>query len=215
MPLDLEETKTRLRRTPDVLDVLLHELPDPWVREDEGPDTWSSFDVIGHLIEAEGTNWIPRVRHLIAHGEPAVFSPFDRFGFVEKSKGKSMAEMLAVVLAGLYFTAQTLRIGQETLRVNQEGQITERFTKAIEQLGSSKLEVRIGGIYALERIARDSARDHGPIMSVLTAFVRERPHWIPSRRRDSAKPPRPAIDIQGILMVLSRRDWRWDDELLT
>jgi hypothetical protein len=116
MPLDLEETKTLLRRTPDVLDVLLHGLPDPWVREDEGPDTWSRFDVVGHLIEAEGTNWIPRVRHLIAHGEPAVFSPFDRFGFVEKSKGKSMAEMLAVVLAGLYFTAQTLRIGQETLR---------------------------------------------------------------------------------------------------
>jgi hypothetical protein len=113
MPLDLEETKTLLRRTPDVLDVLLHGLPDPWVREDEGPDTWSSLDVVGHLIEAEGTNWIPRVRHLIAHGEPAVFSPFDRFGFVEKSKGRSMAEMLAVVLAGLYFTAQTLRIGQE------------------------------------------------------------------------------------------------------
>ena len=116
MPLDLEETKTLLRRTPDVLDVLLHGLPDPWVREDEGPDTWSSLDVVGHLIEAEETNWIPRVRHLIAHGESAVFPPFDRFGFVEKSKGRSMAEMLAVVLAGLYFTAQTLRIGQETLR---------------------------------------------------------------------------------------------------
>ncbi len=94
MPLNLEETKTVLRRTPDVLAVLLRELPDPWVHADEGPDTWSSFDVVGHLIEAEETNWIPRVRHLIAHGESAVFPPFDRFGFVEKSKGKSMVEML-------------------------------------------------------------------------------------------------------------------------
>ena len=94
MPLNLEETKTVLRRTPDVLAALLRELPDPWVHADEGPDTWSSFDVVGHLIEAEETNWIPRVRHLLAHGESAVFPPFDRFGFVEKSKGKSMIEML-------------------------------------------------------------------------------------------------------------------------
>lgn len=88
------ETKALLLRTSDVLDALLRGLPDPWVRENEGPDTWSSFDVVGHLIEAEETNWIPRVRHLIKHGESAVFPPFDRFGFVEKSKDKSMAEML-------------------------------------------------------------------------------------------------------------------------
>ena len=95
MPLNLEETKTLLRRTPGVLDVLLRGLPDPWVHEDEGPDTWSSFEVVGHLIEAEETNWIPRVRHLMAHGESAVFPPFDRFGFVEKWKGTSMAELWA------------------------------------------------------------------------------------------------------------------------
>ena len=94
MALDLEGTKILLLRTSDVLDALLRGLPDPWVRENEGPDTWSSFDVVGHLIEAEETNWIPRVRHLIKHGESAVFPPFDRFGFVEKSKGQSMADML-------------------------------------------------------------------------------------------------------------------------
>jgi hypothetical protein len=94
MALDLEETKALLQRTPEVLDALLRGLPDPWVRKDEGPDTWSSFDVVGHLIEAEEANWIPRVRHLIARGESAAFPPFDRFGFVEKAKGKSMAELL-------------------------------------------------------------------------------------------------------------------------
>ena len=57
--------------------------------------------------------------------------------------------------------------------VSQEGQITDRFTRAIEQLGAEQLQVRLGGIYALERIARDSPGDHWPIMEVLTAFVRE------------------------------------------
>lgn len=94
MALDLDEVKVLLRRTPQTLDAILRGLPDAWVHENEGPDTWSSFDVVGHLIEAEETNWIPRARHLLAHGESAVFGPFDRLGFVEKSKGKSMAAML-------------------------------------------------------------------------------------------------------------------------
>ena len=92
--LDLDGVKVILRRTPDVLDSLLRSLPDPWVEENEGPDTWSSFDVVGHLVEAEATNWIPRMRHLLAYGESAVFPPFDRVGFVDKSKGKSVAELL-------------------------------------------------------------------------------------------------------------------------
>jgi len=92
--IELEDAETLVRRTPHVLDVLLRGLPDAWVLENEGPDTWSSFDVVGHLLEAEEANWIPRVRHLIAHGEASAFPPFDRAGFVEKSKGKSMAEVL-------------------------------------------------------------------------------------------------------------------------
>lgn len=79
----------------------------------------------------------------------------------------------AAVLLGLYFTAKTWR-------TTQEGQITDRFTKAINQLvetGPEKLAIRLGGIYALERIARDSERDHWPIMEILTAYVREHSPW--------------------------------------
>jgi hypothetical protein len=79
----------------------------------------------------------------------------------------------AALLLGLYFTARTLRISQETLRTNQEGQVTERFTNAIEHLGDTRLTVRLGGIYALERIAIDSPKDHWQIMEVLTAYVRD------------------------------------------
>jgi DinB superfamily len=99
MRLDLEGAKAILRRTPDVVDALLRGLPDPWVHENEGPDTWSSFDVVGHLIVAETTNWIPRIRHLVAHGESLVFPPFDRFGFVETAKGKGTAELLDTLRA--------------------------------------------------------------------------------------------------------------------
>jgi hypothetical protein len=94
MALDLAEVPALLGRTPPLLDTLLRGLPDAWVRQNEGPDAWSSIDVVAHLLEAEETNWIPRARHLIAHGESAAFPPFDRFGFAEKAKSGSMGEML-------------------------------------------------------------------------------------------------------------------------
>ena len=72
-------------------------------------------------------------------------------------------------------------MSRRTFELTEQGQVTDRYTKAIEQLGSDKLAVRIGGIYALERIARDSARDHPAGMEVLTAFIREHSHkeWPP------------------------------------
>src|SRR5262245_55839133 len=72
------------------------------------------------------------------------------------------------LLGGLYFTAQTLRTSQDTLKTTQQGQITERFTKAIEQLGDKeRLMVRLGGIYALEQVAKDSDSHHWAVMEVL------------------------------------------------
>jgi uncharacterized damage-inducible protein DinB len=94
MALDLREATGLLRRTPRVLDALLRGLPEAWLRENEGPDTWSSVEVVGHLLEAEETNWIPRLRHLIAHGDTVAFPPFDRFGFAEKLRARPAAEVL-------------------------------------------------------------------------------------------------------------------------
>jgi hypothetical protein len=104
------------------------------------------------------------------------------------------------------------------LRTSQEGQVTDRFTKAIAQLGDERLELRLGGIYALERIARDSQKDYWPIMEILTAYVRERrPRkdiiWSakgvkriePAGPTLSRRPPKPPIDIQAVLTVLGRR----------
>ncbi len=68
-----------LRRTPAVLDAWLRDLPPAWLLADEGPGTWNATTVVSHLIEGERHDWLPRVRHLLAHGEAVPFPPFDRF----------------------------------------------------------------------------------------------------------------------------------------
>jgi len=103
--------------------------------------------------------------------------------------------------AGL-FAAGALFYTARNYAVAREGQVTDRYTKAIGQLGSKKLDVRLGGIYALERIARDSARDHPTVMEVLTAFVREHSH---EDRGLSIQP-----DVQAAVTVVGRRISRRD-----
>ena len=112
----------------------------------------------------------------------------------------------AALLITIYLTWRRVAATERQVVIAGEGQITERFTRAIEQLGSEKLEVRLGGIYALERIARDSERDHWPIMEVLTAYVRERSP-APKKSQDGDEPePQPVTpDIQAILTVIGRR----------
>lgn len=91
-----DEALPVLRRTPRVLRALLLDLPEPWVAATEGPNTWSPYDVVGHLIHAERADWIPRVEHLLQHGDAAAFPPFDREAMFAASRGKSLAELLAL-----------------------------------------------------------------------------------------------------------------------
>ena len=94
MNFDLQTAVPVLSRTPEVLDVLLRDLPLAWVSRTEGPDTWSPYDVVGHLIHGERTDWMPRAEHLLAHGEAMPFATFDRFAQFGASKDKSLAELL-------------------------------------------------------------------------------------------------------------------------
>ena len=89
MTFDLQAAIPVLSRTPIVLEVLLGDLPFVWVSGTEGPATWSPYDVVGHLIHGERTDWMPRVEHLIAHGESVAFPVFDRLAQFEASKGKA------------------------------------------------------------------------------------------------------------------------------
>ncbi len=93
MQFDLDEALNILGRTPKVLRALLEDLPEQWVMKNEGPDTWSPFDVVGHLIHGEKTDWVPRTK-IILLAEDKRFIPFDRFAMFEASKGKAMNELL-------------------------------------------------------------------------------------------------------------------------
>ena len=83
-----------LRRTPGVLRALLMGLPAVWTGSTEGPGTWSPFDVVGHLIHGERTNWVPRVEHMLRHGDAVPFPVFDRETMFAASTGLSMNELL-------------------------------------------------------------------------------------------------------------------------
>jgi uncharacterized damage-inducible protein DinB len=89
-----EDALPILRATPSVLRAWLSELPESWIMANEGPETWSPFDVVGHLIHGERTDWIPRLELLLAHGESRPFTPFDRFAQFRASQGKSLSELL-------------------------------------------------------------------------------------------------------------------------
>jgi hypothetical protein len=88
-----------LTRTPATLDALLRGMPDLWARTNEGRskdgnESWSAFDIVGHLIVGERTDWMPRARIILEHGEARAFDPFDRFAQVKESQGKSLEQLL-------------------------------------------------------------------------------------------------------------------------
>jgi hypothetical protein len=91
---NLEETIALLSRTPAALDALLRDLPDTWTLRNEGPDTWNASDVLGHLIHGERTDWMPRANMVLQFGEARTFEPFDRWGHVRESRGKSVNQLL-------------------------------------------------------------------------------------------------------------------------
>jgi len=94
LELDLEQAISVLERTPATLQSLLKGLPDPWISNNEGPDSWSPFDIVGHLIHGEKTDWVPRIKIILEYGPVKTFEPFDRFAMFQDSRGKSLDDLL-------------------------------------------------------------------------------------------------------------------------
>jgi uncharacterized protein YjbI with pentapeptide repeats len=139
----------------------------------------------------------------------------------------------AILLVGLYLAWRRLSAAERTVELARQGQITERFTRAVDQLGAShadgskKLEIRLGGIYSLEKIAKGSEENHWPVMEILTAYVRENaPRNERTDRRkviieaegrqvQKSSPPlsvqRIPEDIQAVLTVIGRRSWTYQN----
>lgn len=94
MEFTLAQSREVLIATPMVLRAWLSGLSDPWIMSNYGQDTFSPYDVVGHLIHGERTDWIPRARIILEHGEARPFEPFDRYAMYAASRGKSMVELL-------------------------------------------------------------------------------------------------------------------------
>lgn len=90
----LDEAVALLTQTPKTLDAMLRKLPEGWSDANEGGETWSSFDVVGHLIHGERTDWMPRVRRILESGASRPFEPFDRFAQLNANRSKSLSDLL-------------------------------------------------------------------------------------------------------------------------
>ncbi len=118
MSFDLQSSIEILRRTPAILDAWLRGLPDEWMHATEGGESWSAYDMIGHFIHGEKTDWIPRARIILEHGEERAFEPYDRFAQFEDSKGKTASELLdelAILRAGNVQALEELGLGPADL----------------------------------------------------------------------------------------------------
>lgn len=94
MDFALNEGTAVLERTPATLSAMLQGLPEAWTDANEGPDTWSPYVVVGHLIHGERTDWIPRAQIILAQGPNRRFAPYDRFAQFQESQGKSLGDLL-------------------------------------------------------------------------------------------------------------------------
>ena len=149
-----------LRQTPATLNSLLRDLPEPWLVQNEGPDTWSPYDVIGHLIHGEETDWIPRAKIILEHGETRAFEPFDRVAMFENSKGKPIGELLdtfAQLRAENLRELQSLNLTADLL--DKRGRHPELGVVTLRQLLSTWVVHDLGHIRQIVRVMSKQYRD--------------------------------------------------------
>ncbi|SNT55569.1 hypothetical protein SAMN05216276_10625 [Streptosporangium subroseum] len=161
------------------------------------------------VVLVAGLGWVlgPGAAWVLAHFDGVRgLAGKDLAAALDAVRGRALAIATGLIaLVAVYYTARNA----DTAR---QGHITDRYTKAIEQLGSDKLDIRLGGIYALERIARDSARDHPTVMEVLAAFVREHSQDSEIDEAGNVKPRGPVLrtDLQAAVTVIGRHIVRQD-----
>jgi hypothetical protein len=130
----LEDARAILARTPATLSALLRDLPDRWILATEGENTWSAFDVVGHLIHADRTNWMQRAMTILEHGEAKVFTEFDRFGQFESSRGRTLASLLDEFAAVRKDSLEELRSAVTMADLNRAGRHPALGVVTLQQL---------------------------------------------------------------------------------
>lgn len=164
MEFELERTLEILTQTPGTLRSLLGGLSDAWITANEGPETWSAFDIVGHLIHGDKTDWIPRLRIILEHGEAKTFTPFDRFAQFETSKGKTLAELLDTFEALRQENLHTLEeLGLQRLQLDLSGTHPELGRVTLQQLLATWAVHDLGHIFQIARVlAKAYAAQVGP-----------------------------------------------------
>ena len=164
MSFSLAEATQVLQRTPAVFRALLGGLPDAWLRCDEGPDTFTPFDNLAHVIHGERTDWITRARIILEQGENRRFEPFDRFAHKRESAGRSIAQLLdefAALRAENLATLQSWNLGARELALEGEHPALGRVT--LQQLLATWAAHDLGHVAQTTRVmAKRYREDVGP-----------------------------------------------------
>lgn len=170
----LEDGIAVLRRTPLILRALLDGLPDPWIRCDEGPDTWSPFDIVGHLIDGEEMDWMVRARLILDQGTRRQFAPFDRFRHLRENGDRSLGELIdrfAELRAENIEALEALDLGPTQLRL--AGEHPALGTVTLAQLLATWVAHDLGHLAQVARVMAKRYRgDVGPWEEYLPVLQR-------------------------------------------
>ena len=157
MEFNLNDALNLLNRTPHALRAMLEGLPSEWINRNEGEMTWSPYDVIGHLIHGERTDWIPRAKIILKEGEKREFEPFDRYAQFDESKGKSIDELLETF---------------ERLRRENIGSLKELSLKP-EDLEKKGKHPELGKVMLKELLATWVAHDQDHLVQISRTIARQ------------------------------------------
>ena len=153
MDFDIAQSIAVLERTPSTLRAMLAGLGPEWLEATEGPETWSPYIIVGHLIHAERTDWIPRAQLILAQGTNRRFTPFDRFAQFRESEGRPMAELLDEFARLRSETLATLKGWRLTdARLALEGEHPEFGAVTLRQLLSTWVAHDLGHIAQIARV---------------------------------------------------------------
>ena len=174
MSFDILKSLEILTRTPRTLQDLLLGLPPEWVAANEGPDTWSVMDVVGHLIHGEETDWIPRARIILEQGESRAFDPFDRTAQFVRFRGWTLEALLtrfAEARVESLVTLESWRLKPEQL--NLRGRHPELGVTTLGQLLATWVVHDLGHIAQITRVmAKQSGDATGPWKAYLPVLTR-------------------------------------------
>ena len=160
MDFDLTAGVAVLERTPRTLRAMLAGLPAAWTDATEGPDTWSPYIIVGHLIHGERTDWIPRARIILAQGPERRFTPYDRFAQFRESQGRTLAELLdefARLRAENVATLVGWRLTEPQLAL--EGEHPDFGPVTLRQLLSTWVAHDLGHVAQVARVMAKQYRD--------------------------------------------------------